>query len=155
MLVSFIIRRVTIFATVFLLYVDSYIRHGLQQYFSSHLARKEQTLKGGRNSPQVIWPHCLQTTAVKEEKCLDESVAAAHQVHSHSGTQITLIVLLKPYQYFSVFCKVLCFRIRNCLTKTSFSVQTKFIQPGLQKMFKSTRRDFNLVQCCSQIYYIY
>lgn len=54
------------------------------------LPQKAQTLGGGRKTPQVIWLHCVQTTAVTEQNRLDVSeAAAADQVHAHSGTQLT------------------------------------------------------------------
>lgn len=54
------------------------------------LPKKSRRWEEGGRLPQVIWLHCLQTTAVTEQKRLDESEAAADQVHLHSRTQLTL-----------------------------------------------------------------
>lgn len=57
------------------------------------LPQQSRHWKEGKAS-QVIWLHCLQTTAVTEQKRLDKSVAAAAaaaQVHMHHHTQLTVI----------------------------------------------------------------
>lgn len=71
-----------------------HIQHGQQQCYSSHLAQKEQTLVGGTKSPpppQVIWLNCLQTTAVTEQKRLDECEAAADRALSQHNTDFHIV----------------------------------------------------------------